>query len=57
VGDRTATVGIGANVIGHVRHVAFEMAEVARWKNVFAEIVPIDRVVLKIRQKSAAGSE
>ncbi len=39
VGDRPATIGIGAKVVGHVRYVAFQMAEVAISKNLFAEIL------------------
>ena len=36
VGDRPATIGIGAKVVGHVRCVAFQMAEVAISKYLFA---------------------
>ena len=39
VGDRPATIGIGAKVVGHARSVAFKMAEVAISKNRFAEIL------------------
>ena len=39
VGDRPATIGIGAKVVGHVRCVAFQMAEVAISKYLFAEIL------------------
>ena len=37
-GDRPAMIGIGAKVVGHVRCVAFQMAEVAISKYLFAEI-------------------
>ena len=39
VGDRPAMIGIGAKVVGHVRCVAFQMAEVAISKYLFAEIL------------------
>jgi hypothetical protein len=36
VGDRPATIGIGAKVVGHARAVAFQMAAVAISNNLFA---------------------
>jgi hypothetical protein len=36
VGDRPATIGIGAKVVGHTRRVAFQVAEVAISNNLFA---------------------
>ena len=36
VGDRPATIGIGAKVVGHARTVAFQMAAVAISENLFA---------------------
>jgi hypothetical protein len=38
-GGRPATIGIGANVVGYARYVAFQMTEVAASKNPFAEIL------------------
>ena len=51
VGDRPATIEIGAKVVGHARTVAFHMAEVAISKNLFAGLdgdataVPAPRAV------------
>ena len=50
VGDRPATIRIGAKVVGHARYVAFRMAEAAIPKNLFAEIHRI------IRKSQAAHS-
>ena len=36
MGDRPAMIGIGAKVVGHVRSVDFQMAEIAISKNLFA---------------------
>ncbi len=39
VGDRAATIGIGAKVVDLARTVALRMAEIVNSKNLFAEIV------------------
>ena len=48
VGDRPATIGIGAKVVGHARHVAFQMAEIAIPRQMFQEIL---RLIAELRPK------
>ena len=44
---RERLIKIGAKVVGHARYVAFQMAEVAVPKNLFAEIL---RMIAELRQ-------
>ena len=51
--ERPATIGIGAKVVGHARYVAFQMAEVAISKNLFAEIL---RMIAELRPPPVAST-
>jgi len=53
VDDRPATIGIGAKVVGHARYVAFQLAEVAISKNLFAEI---PQIIAELRPPPVAST-
>jgi Transposase DDE domain group 1 len=46
-------IKIGAKVVGHARYVAFQMAEVAISKNLFAEIL---RMIAELRPPQVAST-
>jgi len=53
VGDRAATIGIGAKVVDLARTVALQMAEIVNSKNLFAEIV---RMIAELRPPPLAST-
>ena len=50
---REKLIKIGANVVGHARYVAFQMAEVAVPKNLFAEIL---QMIAELRAPPVAST-
>ncbi len=53
MGDRPATIGIGAKLVGHARTVAFHMGEVAVSKNLFDVVL---RLIAVLRPPRAAST-
>jgi hypothetical protein len=49
-----ATIGIGAKVVDHPRHVALQMPEVATSKNLFADI---HRMIAALRPQAVASTK